>query len=177
MKILKIFLYILIGGLALFFIVAAFFPSKYQVTRSIEINQPVAAVFEQVEDFNEFEKWNPWSAMETGIKHTQSNPAKGVGAYWTWEGNKTGQGKMTIQKVVPNKSIDIKLEFMAPQQSTAQTGWVFEESGKATKVTWSIEGELSYPLERYLGPMIENMLGKDFENGLANLKKKMEDGK
>ena len=64
MKALKIVL-MAVGVLAaLFFIIAAFLPSRYTVERSIEINKAPEVVFEQVADFNNYLKWNPWSKME-----------------------------------------------------------------------------------------------------------------
>ena len=33
-----------------------------------------------------------------------------------------------------------------------------------------MEGELGYPISRYMGLMMDGMLGKDFEQGLASLK-------
>jgi hypothetical protein len=38
-------------------------------------------------------------------------------------------------------------------------------------VTWTIKGNLGYPVERVFGLFMESMLGPTCEKGLANLKK------
>jgi len=48
--------------------------------------------------------------------------------------------------------------------------WNFSDSENGTLVTWTNEGELAYPLMRYFGLLLDNMLGPDFEQGLARLK-------
>ena len=46
-----------------------------------------------------------------------------------------------------------------------------EPEGAGTKVTWSFAGEAGRnPMMRYMGLMMDGMVGQDFEVGLANLK-------
>jgi hypothetical protein len=98
----------------------------------------------------------------------------GVGAYLTWKGPKTGEGKMTITGIKPSERIDIKLEFYTPMAGEALIGWTTEavDPGK-TRMTWSMDQELSY-LMRYFGLLMNGSMGGMFEHGLDNLKKQVE---
>lgn len=175
MKILKISLMIVGVIVALFFLVAAILPSSYTVERSIEINKAPEVVFEQVADFNNYLKWNPWSKIEPTAKNTISGTQKEVGASWRWEGSdRFGKGSLTIEKIEPHKSIQSKLAFIAPYQSVASDHWVFEPTANGAKVTWHNTGELAYPMMRYMGFMFESMLGPQFEQGLRDLKAQCE---
>lgn len=175
MKILKISLMIVGVIVALFFLVAAILPSSYTVERSIEINKTPEIVFEQVADFNNYLKWNPWSKIEPTAKNTIRGTQKEVGASWRWEGSdRVGKGSLTIEKIEPHKSIQSKLAFIAPYQAVASDNWVFEPTSNGTKVTWHNAGELAYPMMRYMGFMFESMLGPQFEQGLRDLKAQCE---
>ncbi len=174
MKALKIVL-LAVGALAaLFLVIAAFLPSNYAVERSIEISKAPEVVFGQVVDFNNYLKWNPWSKMEPNAKNTISGAQGEVGASWHWEGDTVGTGSLTIAKIEPNKMIQSKLAFLAPYQSEASDSWTFESTTAGTKVIWHNTGELPYPVMRYMGLMMEGMLGPQFEQGLRDLKAQCE---
>ena len=50
--------------------------------------------------------------------------------------------------------------------------------GDSVNVVWSNEGDLgANPINRYFGLMMDRMIGPDFEEGLNNLKRKVEAGK
>jgi ribosome-associated toxin RatA of RatAB toxin-antitoxin module len=166
---------IFIGALiVLLLILAMFLPSSYRVERSTTINAPAEKVYNQVADFSNYMNWNPWTKMDPEAKNTVSENSKGVGAVWSWEGKKVGKGSLTIEKAVENKSLETKLVFTAPRQDEGKGYWTFEETDGKTKVTWAMEGELGYPVGRFMGLMMEGMLGDSFEEGLTNIKEIVE---
>ena len=166
---------IIIGILVItFLIIAAVLPSKYSVQRSTIIQKPVELVFDHVVDFNSFADWNPWTPQEPSAKTEMTGTPKTVGSTWGWQGKELGSGKMTIVAIEPNKVIKEKLNFIEPFESEADNNWYFETAENGTKITWAMEGTLSYPLERFMGLMYDGMVGKDFENGLKNLKERLE---
>ena len=167
LKKIVIFLVALVG---LLLVLAIFLPSSYKVERSATINAPAEKVYTQVVDLNNYLKWNPWSKMDMKAKHTISANSQGIGAVWSWDGQEVGKGSLTIEKVVENKSIETKVLFTSPRQDEGKGFWTFEETSGTTKVTWAMEGELGYPIGRFMGLMMDGMLGSNFEQGLANLK-------
>jgi len=171
MKVLKIIGMIAGGLVALFLIVAAILPSSYRVERSIEINKPAEVVYPLVANLPSWPKWDPFTEQEPGAKSTFSGVAGTVGSRWDWEGEVIGTGSLTVEEIVPNQSLRSKMVSVAPQPWAATDNWRFEPTASGTKVTWMIEGNLGYPVERVFGLFMESMLGPTFEKGLTNLKK------
>lgn len=171
MKALKI-IGIIIGGLvALFLIVAAILPSNYSVERSIEINEPAEVVYALVANLPNWPKWDPFTDQDPGAKSVFSGVAGTIGSKWNWEGEKVGIGSLTVEELVPNQSIRSKMVSVAPQPMEASDNWRFEPTANGTKVTWTIAGNLGYPVERVFGFFMESILGPTCEKGLANLKR------
>lgn len=168
---LKKILMVVVGLIALALIVPVFLPGGYTVERSIEIAKPPAVVFEQVVDFNKWLTWNPWTEMEPTAKNEITGPVAAVGSKWAWDGKELGKGSLTIQEVEKDHSVHSKLVIIAPMASTADDHMRLEATANGTKITWTNTGSLDYPLGRYVGLMIQGMLGPQYEKGLANLKR------
>ena len=153
-------------------IAPVFFPSKISMSRSIEIQASDASVFSKLADLNEYNKWNPFPE---GDPSNQVNVSGiGMGSSLIWKGQKTGEGKMTIIGMEPNKKIDIKMEFFEPMRAEGLVHWItFAKSDIITEMTWTFEQDLTY-FNRYFGIMMDAMMGKHFERGLASFKKMVE---
>ncbi len=171
---LKKILIFIVALIALLLIMAIFLPSSYKVERSATFNASAEEVYNQVVDLNNYLKWNPWSKMDPEAKQTVAEKSSGIGASWSWHGEVVGKGSLTITKAIEYKSIETKLVMIEPRQDEGLGTWLFEETGGKTTVTWSMEGELGYPIGRYMGLFMDNMLGEQFETGLDNIKKIVE---
>ncbi len=167
----------IVGGLAalivVFLIVVATRPDTYHVERSTTISAAPEAVYAQVADFHKWEAWSPWEKLDPKMKKTYEGTQGSVGASYAWEGNDdVGAGKMTVLAVEPNKRFQVDLHFIKPFDSSAKNGFAFEASGKETKVTWSMDGTNNFISKAMCIFMdMDKMIGKDFEKGLADLKK------
>ena len=149
-----------------------FLASKFSMSRSIEIQAPVATVFLKLPDLNEYNKWNPFPE---GDSTNQTNiSGQGVGSSLTWKGDKTGEGKMTISGIDPNKKVDVKMEFYKPMAGEGLVRWITEaKSDSVTSMTWTFEQDLPY-FNRYFGLFMNAMMGKHFEKGLTKYKQLVE---
>jgi len=174
MKILKGIFFVILGIIALLFIVALFLPSEYKVERSVEINKPVELVYGHVSDFNNFHGWNPWTPLEPDHTYKVSGDSGKVGQKYYWEGEIIGSGEMEFLELKPFSFIQSNIRFLAPQQAEGKVYWNFEGDELNSKVTWSIMGSVDYPLGRYYGIMMDGFLGPSFEDGMNNLKLKCE---
>ena len=148
-------------------------PSHLEVSRSTEIDAPPAAVFEQVNDFHHWDDWSPWAKLDPSMKTSFEGPKFGEGAKYSWDGNdKVGAGRMTIVDSKPPETVKIKLEFLRPMASVADTLFTFTPVGAGkTKVTWKMSGENGFIGKAFSLIMdCDKMVGPDFEKGLANLK-------
>jgi hypothetical protein len=168
----------LIGDLAVvaiaaILILAAMKPSTFIVERSVTINATPEKIAPLIDDFHNWNEWSPWAKMDPAMKTTYSGPATGVGSVYEWEGNsKVGKGRMEMRVVQPLKT-SIKLDFLKPLEGHNTADFVLlPESNTSTRVTWLMYG----PLEFFPGKLMtvfttmDNMIGDDFQRGLANLK-------
>jgi hypothetical protein len=167
-----------IGALvAILLVVVATRPDTYHVERSTKIAAPADAIFAEVNDFQAFPAWSPWQKRDPAIKTTISTPSAGVGATYAWEGNKqVGKGKMTLTESQAPTHTKERLEFLEPFPSVADTGFNIKPEGdSASTITWYMDGKANFMGKAMSLVMnMDQMIGKDFEEGLANLKKVVE---
>lgn len=172
MRALKIFIATLSGLLGLIWLVGIFLPGEYRIERSTVIDAPVPVVFEQVNDFHNWEGWSPWIAHDPTIDNTYRGPRSGVGAISSWTSEKSGDGTMTITESKPDEHITVELDF--GDMGKAESYWDFEPEGKDTRVTWSMEGENEGAIGHYFTMFMDGMVGPYYEEGLASLKTQAE---
>lgn len=156
-----------VGGLAA---VIATRPSEVHVERTAVIAAAPVDVFAFANDLNLWMKWNPWDAYEpTSVKTFSENPV-GVGAWYTWKGEQVGSGKMTIASTVPDSKVVYDLAFTEPFVANADVSMSFLPDAAGTKVVWSYDAHAGF-MEKAAGLFMDmdDMLGKDFEHGLAAL--------
>ena len=89
-----------------------------------------------------------------------------------WAGNEeVGEGSMTITESRPSDLIRIKLEFLKPFEATNTAEFTFKPEGSETAVTWSMEGQNNFIAKAVcLFMNMDQMLGGQFEKGLASMK-------
>ena len=152
---------------------AATKPDSFRIERNIVIAATPTAIYPNLEDFRRFGAWSPWEKLDPNLKRTFSGPEKGPGASYAWTGNDAvGEGKMTITDARPNERVEVRLEFLKPMEATNKTVWALQPVGDGTRVTWSMEGPNSFAGKIFsVFADLDSMVGKDFENGLANLKR------
>lgn len=146
-------------------------PTHYHVVRSATLKADPATVFAKIDDLHAFPSWSPWQKLDPAMQTTYSGAERGVGAVYEWKGNKdAGEGRMSITESVPNEHVAMKLEFLKPFASTATVALKLAPEGEGTKVEWSMDGE-----NDFFGKIMcvfmdmDQMIGKDFSEGLANL--------
>jgi hypothetical protein len=141
----------------------------FENSRSLSIAAPVEAVRALVADFHAWTRWSPWEHLDADLQRTYAGPDEGVGARYAWAGKKAGSGSMVITAATPER-IDIDLDFEKPFKANNKVVFRFERAGDATRVTWTMSGTRNVLLA-ILGPLVlDRMIGKDFEKGLAQLK-------
>ena len=175
MKILKRVLLVVVVLVVLFLLIGLFLPSRYRVERSVVVRARPAAIYGQISHFKNWLQWTAWNQTKYPDMQVKfDGPESGVGAGYSWEGKSTGQGSIKFTRAEQGKGISYDLDF--EQRKYKSFGSItLEPSGESVKVTWSNEGELgANPINRYFGLMMDRMMGPDFEEGLNNLKRKVE---
>lgn len=155
-------------------------PATSHVERSITINRHASQVFAVLDGYRRFNEWSPWAAKDPHATYTISGPVSGVGAKQSWVGDpKTvGSGSQEIVAAQPDKSVSTALRFGEDMQARAQ--FVLTPAGdSSTKVTWTFDADAPLALDahilwntvgRYMGLMMDKMIGPDYEQGLTKLK-------
>lgn len=171
-----IVLYVIVALVLLISILVAFKPQEFRVSRSIEIDSAPASVFAVVNDLKRWQAWSPWAKLDPNAKETYEGSGQGVGSSFAWDGDrKVGSGKMTIRESQLNQRIGMQLEFIRPFACKNDVEFVLQPVSHGTRLTWTMVGPNSlFAKIMSLCINMEKMVGKDFEQGLKNLKNLVE---
>ena len=169
---LKIILIAIPTIIVVFLIIVAMRPSNYRVARSLVIAAPPDAVFPHMNELKKWEAWNPWGKADQNMKLTYGGPASGVGANYSWAGNKeAGEGHATITESRPGESVKYKMEFFKPMSGSSEMEFTFKPQGNETEVTMTVTGEKNFMAKAFcLFVSMDKMIGGKFEKALADLK-------
>jgi hypothetical protein len=107
------------------------------------------------------------------MKRSFSGAASGKGAVYAWDGNKNvGSGRMEILDATAPAKIVIKLDFFTPFEGHNTAEFTMLPQGDGTNLTWLMHGPAPFMAKiMHVFMNIDRMVGKDFEIGLANLKR------
>ena len=140
----------------------------FQVRRSLRIEAPLESTFAAIVDFKTWPEWSPWLMHEAETAIVYSDDYRSEEGFYSWDGKYVGAGKITHLSIKPGRSIRQQLEFTRPFKTTNQVSWGFEKQDGATLVSWEMSGSMPF-LFRYMAKRTEQMIGRDYELGLALL--------
>jgi hypothetical protein len=174
MKILKGIVLFIVGFIASLLIVALFIDKDYAVQREITINKPKTVVFEYLKLLKNQENFSVWATRDPNMKKEFRGTDGTVGFVAAWDSDMkdVGKGEQEIKKINEGERIDYELRFIKPFEAT-DNAYISTEaiSDSLTKVTWAFNGSMDYPMNLMLLTMnMDEMLGKDLQAGLTNLK-------
>jgi len=171
MKTIVKILYWLLGIVAVLILVSFLLPKTFKVERTININADPDVIYGLTSNFQQWHLWTPWTKeMDSTVTFEMTGPASQVGTSWKWDGEVMGNGEMILSEVIPGQVVAYDLAL--DQGNYKSKGKIaMEVQDDSTKVTWIDEGDLGYnPFNRYMGLLMDRMMGPDFEKGLAKLK-------
>jgi uncharacterized protein YndB with AHSA1/START domain len=172
-EVLVIIAVILAIAIAAVLVLAATKPGTLRVQRSVSIKAPPERIFPLISDFHQWLTWSPYEQKDPAMKRSYSGAERGKGAVYAWDGDKNvGSGRMEILEASAPQKIVIKLDFFTPFEGHNTAEFTMLPQGDATNVTWLMHGPSPF-IGRIMQVFInmDRMIGKDFEAGLANLKK------
>jgi len=160
-----------LGLVALLALGGLFLSGSFQVSRSTLVAAPAERIYPLVAEPRRWKDWSVWNQRDPAMAISYSGPPSGVGAVWEWKSKSEGDGRMTFTAAEPGRRAAFELFF--PDFGTTSRGeLLLTPEGSGTRVTWNMNGDMGRnPLMRWMGLMMDGMVGKDFEAGLANLKK------
>ena len=160
-------------AIAIVLILAATKPDSFGVQRAAIVDAPPESIFPLINDFRQWGSWSPYEHKDPAMKRTFSGAARGNGAVYAWEGDKNvGSGRMEILEASAPQKIVIKLDFFTPFEGHNTAEFTMLPQGDGTHVTWVMHGPARFVTKLIQVFMnLDNMIGRDVEAGLANLKK------
>jgi hypothetical protein len=173
----QLLLYILAVIALILIVLIIVAPKQYSVNRSIIINKPIEDVFRYLKSVKNQDHWSPWKKKDPDMMQEFIGEDGKIGFISKWKGNKdVGEGEQEILSIIENESIETQLRFFKPWKSQSiGTLLVAKVEDDKTLVTWGFSGKNHIPFNIFM--LFFNMdktVGKDFEEGLADLKQILE---
>ena len=175
-KVLLGLLAVVLVAIAGVLVAAALQPDSFRIARSLAIAAPPDRIYPLIADFHRWGGWSPYEELDPAMKREIGGPPSGVGATYAWAGDsQAGAGTMRITEAAPPSRVVIDLAFTEPFEANNTALFTLAPEGDGTLVTWAMEGKSSFPF-KVMGLFFDadQMIGQDFETGLANLKREAE---
>ena len=151
---------------------AASKPDTFAVSRSILIAAPPEHIFPLIDDLRAQSAWSPFE-KDPNMKRTHSGAPRGKGAVYQWDGNRqVGAGRIAITDSVPPSKVILALDMIRPFTAHNTVEFTLVPTGAGTSVTWAMRGPQPF-IGKLMGLFVncDNMVGGQFDEGLAKLKK------
>lgn len=176
MKILKYLLFLL---LILFIAGSIYVATKegdFQLEETRVIPAPAGLLFKEVNEIPNWKEWSYWGSEED-MNVVMKSTSSGEGSGFSWENSQMGDGSITTEAVIPNKSLDQQLVLDGSiSDITANLYWKFEPEEEGTRVTWGVKDDLNFKekLALTLGDgSLTSLLQPKLERGLENLEEQV----
>ena len=147
-------------------------PDTFSVQRSASIAAPAERIFPLIANLKAMNTWNPFVQPDPAIKLAYSGPEIGKGAAHTWKGNsKVGEGRIEVTEATAPGRVTMNLVMIKPMKADNAVEFTLRPNGTGTNVTWKMSGRQPF-LAKLMNVFIDcdNMVGRQFEKGLASLK-------
>lgn len=174
MKVLKIILVVIVILVAVPLIAALFVKKDYKVEREVVVNKPLAEVFDYLKYLKNQDEYSVWAKLDPNMKKEYRGTDGEVGFVSAWESPKddVGVGEQEIVAYKDGERVDLKIRFKKPFESEADAYFTTTAVDSAsTKVLWGFSSTMPYPMNLMnLLMNMDEMIGKDLEGGLNNMK-------
>ena len=141
-------------------------PRHVTIERSAFVEAAPEAVIALASSNEGYQSFNPYRDLDPDLQVDLFGPASGVGSGFSFE-SKDGAGQQTVAAVTAEQvTFDLDL---GPLGQPTQAISAVEING-GTEVTWSMDMDLGMnPVFRVMGLFMDDMIGANFELGLANI--------
>lgn len=170
----------LVGLIVIVILLGFVLPDRAELQRETTINAPQEDVYALIDNFEAWNAWSPWAQIDPDAEMSVSGEGIGHRMSWKSDDPKVGTGTQVITAMDPPNSLTTHLEFEGMGEADA-TFTLSPAGDGATKVVWAFETKMRegvpiymQPMSTYMGFFMDGMLGPQYEEGLANLKKAAE---
>lgn len=158
---------------ALFAVGTFLLPNSLEVTRTVTVERPRAAVFAMVNDLRIAKEWSPYYARDPDADYTfNGDPGAGQTMRWVSDVREVGSGRMSIVDSAMNEEVQSILEM--GERATLNADMILRRVEGGTAVNWTVTAEcgagwINVPC-RYMNLILRGVVQKELDSGLARLK-------
>ena len=169
MRILRVAIGMLVSLVLLLLFIGFFLPVEYDVARTARVQGSCEAAFELAADLERYRSFLPWVEQDPTVRIDVGEPSKGEGAHFRWTSEHTGSGAYVVRELEPHARIRSEVDF--GDHGKSEVYFAFEGEGDACEVTWGFRGrgEGPRPVAGWFATLMDAMVGRDFERGLAEI--------
>ena len=146
------------------------------IEKNVSINKNINEVFNFLRQTKNQDKFSVWNMKDPNMKRNYSGTdgTKGFVYSWNSKDKNVGAGSQEIKNISEGNRIDYELRFIRPMQNTAASSFVLDKIDENnTSVTWTFQSPTKFPMSLF-APIFKNMLGKQLNQSLQNLKALLE---
>ena len=146
------------------------------IEKNVSINKNINEVFNFLRQTKNQDKFSVWNMKDPNMKRDYSGTDGTKGFIYSWDSKdkNVGAGSQEIKNISEGNRIDYELRFTRPMQNIATSSFILTEvSDSNTSVTWTSQSPTKFPMSLF-SPIFKNMLGKQLNQSLQNLKALLE---
>lgn len=161
----------IVALVAILLLVGFFLPRHVTTVRTAEIAAAPERIYPLVAAPAEWKRWAAWNQRDPEMQIEYAGPPAGTGASWSWKSGSEGTGSMKFTGAEEPRRVAYEIRFEGwDDPSTGEI--TLEPAGTGTRVSWSMHADMGRgPMGRWFGVFLPGMVGKDFDTGLAGLKR------
>jgi hypothetical protein len=176
MQILLNLIWIIVAILIIILLAAAFVKKDFRLEKQVTINQPAAVVYNYIKLIRNQEKYSVWVMKDPNIKivYTGTDGTIGFTSSWVSKDKNVGIGEQEIKKITEGESVEVEIRFKKPFEATNQALTIVKALDANTcNLSNVFTGTSKYPMN-LMNLFMDNLVGKDMQQNLENIKKNLE---
>jgi polyketide cyclase/dehydrase/lipid transport protein len=149
---------------------------EMMIEKNVSINKNISEVFNFLRQTKNQDQFSVWNMKDPNMKKNYSGTDGTKGFVYSWESKdkNVGAGSQEITNISEGSRIDYELRFIRPMQNTAVSSFILNKTSENnTIITWTFRCPTKFPMSLFT-PIFKNMLGKQLNTGLQNLKELLE---
>lgn len=143
-----------------------------RIEKTVFINRNLTEVFDYLKHTKNQDQFSVWDMKDPNSKKTSSGIDGTKGFVYTWDSadKSVGAGVQEIVNIEEGNRIDYQIQFSRPMKNVADSSFVLNKINDTnTSVTWTFQSPTKFPMSLF-APILKNMLGKQLNQSLQNLK-------
>lgn len=162
----------LLATVLVFFLAAVastfFMSENFRVSHTQLIKASPEAVYDQIVVTKNWKNWSYWNTLDDKMVTTYNDIPSGVGASYTWQSEKLGNGSLIIERTIVNEYVQSRLKFEG--QGDGFSEYIIRKTAEGTELTSAMnsktDGIFAKLMSRFIG---KPYMSKAFKAGAERM--------